>query len=163
MIKQNILNKEKVSKAVSRLYSVQALFQMEAVNLSIEQVQLEFSIYRDQENIELNSFGRADLSLFKKILDGAIKNQNLIDQGISDLLKDGWKFERIDPTLRSIFRAASSELLLGTPPKVVINEFLEIAKAFFPKGQECKLVNGILDGLAKNFMKSETISGEIVN
>ena len=163
MIKQNILNKEKVSKAVSRLYSVQALFQMEAVNLSIEQVQLEFSIYRDQENIELNSFGRADLSLFKKILDGAIKNQNLIDQGITDLLKDGWKFDRIDPTLRSIFRAASSELLLGTPPKVVINEFLEIAKAFFPKGQECKLVNGILDGLAKNLMKSETISDEIVN
>ena len=163
MIKQNILNKEKVSKAVSRLYSVQALFQMEAVNLSIEQVQLEFSIYRDQENIEFNSYGRADLSLFNKILDGAIKNQNLIDQGISDLLKDGWKFDRIDPTLRSIFRAASSELLLGTPPKVVINEFLEIAKAFFPKGQECKLVNGILDGLAKNLMKSKTISDEIVN
>ena len=163
MIKQNILNKEKVSKAVSRLYSVQALFQMEAVNLSIEQVQLEFSIYRDQENIEFNSYGRADLSLFNKILDGAIKNQNLIDQGITDLLKDGWKFDRIDPTLRSIFRAASSELLLGTPPKVVINEFLEIAKAFFPKGQECKLVNGILDGLAKNLMKSETISDEIVN
>ena len=163
MIKQNILNKEKVSKAVSRLYSVQALFQMEAVNLSIEQVQLEFSIYRDQENIEFNSYGKADLSLFNKILDGAIKNQNLIDQGITDLLKDGWKFDRIDPTLRSIFRAASSELLLGTPPKVVINEFLEIAKAFFPKGQECKLVNGILDGLAKNLMKSETISDEIVN
>ena len=163
MIKQNMLNKEKVSKAVSRLYSVQALFQMEAVNLSIEQVQLEFSIYRDQENIEFNSYGRADLSLFNKILDGAIKNQNLIDQGITDLLKDGWKFDRIDPTLRSIFRAASSELLLGTPPKVVINEFLEIAKAFFPKGQECKLVNGILDGLAKNLMKSKTISDEIVN
>ena len=163
MIKQNILNKEKVSKAVSRLYSVQALFQMEAVNLSIEQVQLEFSIYRDQENIEFNSYGRADLSLFNKILDGAIKNQNLIDQGITDLLKDGWKFDRIDPTLRSIFRAASSELLLGTPPKIVINEFLEIAKAFFPEGQECKLVNGILDGLAKNFTKSETISDEIVS
>ena len=163
MIKQNILNKEKVSKAVSRLYSVQALFQMEAVNLSIEQVQLEFSIYRDQENIEFNSYGKADLSLFNKILDVAIKNQNLIDQGITDLLKDGWKFDRIDPTLRSIFRAASSELLLGTPPKVVINEFLEIAKAFFPKGQECKLVNGILDGLAKNLMKSKTISDKIVN
>ena len=163
MIKQNNLNREKVSKAVSRLYSVQALFQMESGNLSIEQVQLEFSIYRDQENIELNNFGKADLYLFKQILDGAIKNQKLIDQGITALLKDGWKFDRIDPTLRSIFRAASSELLLGTPPKVVINEFLEIAKAFFPKGQECKLVNGILDGLAKNLMKSETNSDEIVN
>ena len=56
MIKQNILNKEKVSKAVSRLYSVQALFQLEAVNLSIEEVQLEFSVYRDKENIEFNNF-----------------------------------------------------------------------------------------------------------
>ena len=163
MIKQNKLHREKVSKAVSRLYSVQALFQMESGNLSVEQVQLEFSIYRDQENIEFSNFGRADLSLFKQILDGAIKNQNLIDQVITDLLKDGWEFDRIDPTLRSIFRAASSELLLGTPPKVVINEFLEIAKAFFPKGQECKLANGILDSLAKNLKRIETISDEIVS
>ena len=163
MIKQNKLHREKVSKAVSRLYSVQALFQMESGNLSVEQVQLEFSIYRAQENIEFSNFGRADLSLFKQILDGAIKNQNLIDQVITDLLKDGWEFDRIDPTLRSIFRAASSELLLGTPPKVVINEFLEIAKAFFPKGQECKLANGILDSLAKNLKKIETISDKIVS
>ena len=163
MIKQNKLHREKVSKAVSRLYSVQALFQMESGNLSVEQVQLEFSIYRDQENIEFSNFGRADLSLFKQILDGAIKNQNLIDQVITDLLKDGWEFDRIDPTLRSIFRAASSELLLGTPPKVVINEFLEIAKAFFPKGQECKLANGILDSLAKNLKRIETISDKIVS
>lgn len=163
MIKQNKVNREKVSKAVSRLYSVQALFQMESGNLSVEQVQSEFSIYRDQENIEFSNFGRADLSLFKQILDGAIKNQNLIDQLITSLLKDGWEFSRIDPTLRSIFRAASSELLLGTPPKVVINEFLEIAKAFFPKGQECKLVNGILDSLAKILTKTETISDKIIN
>jgi len=163
MIKQNKLNREKVSKAVSRLYSVQALFQMESGNLSVEQVQSEFSIYRDQENIEFSNFGRADLSLFKQILDGAIKNQNLIDQLITSLLKDGWEFSRIDPTLRSIFRAASSELLLGTPPKVVINEFLEITKAFFPKGQECKLVNGILDSLAKILTKTETISDKIIN
>jgi N utilization substance protein B len=163
MIKQNKLNREKVSKAVSRLYSVQALFQMESGNLSVEQVQSEFSIYRDQENIKFSNFGRADLSLFKQILDGAIKNQNLIDQLITSLLKDGWEFSRIDPTLRSIFRAASSELLLGTPPKVVINEFLEIAKAFFPKGQECKLVNGILDSLAKILTKTETISDKIIN
>ena len=163
MIKQNKLSREKLSKAVSRLYSVQALFQMESGNLSVEQVQSEFSIYRDQENIEFSNFGRADLSLFKQILDGAIKNQNLIDQLITSLLKDGWEFSRIDPTLRSIFRAASSELLLGTPPKVVINEFLEITKAFFPKGQECKLVNGILDSLAKILTKTETISDKIIN
>ena len=163
MKEQINLNRKRVSRAVTRLYSVQALFQMESGDLSLEQVQLEFSIHRDQENIEFNNFERADLSLLNQILDGAIKNQNIIDQVITDLLKDGWKFDRIDPTLRSIFRAASSELLLGTPPKIVINEFLEIAKAFFPEGQECKLVNGILDGLAKNLMKSETISDEIVS
>ena len=155
MIKESKFTNGKVSKAVSRLYAVQALFQMESGDLDLEKVQLEFSIYRDQENCENNNFVRADLPLFKKILEGTIRNQNLIDQLIVDLLKDGWPFDRIDPTLRSIFRAAASELLLGTPPKVVINEFLEIAKAFFPEGQECKLVNGILDGMAKNILRSE--------
>ena len=52
-------------------------------------MQLEFSIYRDQENCENNNFVRADLPLFKKILEGTIRNQNLIDQLIVDLLKDG--------------------------------------------------------------------------
>ena len=155
MIKKNTRPEKKVSKAVSRLYTVQALCQMESDNIALEQVLLEFTKYRDKENHKLNNFVKADLELFRKILKKTLEKQSFIDESIERLLKEGWPIERIDPILRSIFRAACSELLLGTPPKVVINEFLDIAKAFFPVGKQCQLANGVLDALAKNMMQKK--------
>ena len=69
-------------------------------------------------------------------------------------IKEDWSMERIDPTLRAIFRAAAAEFLIKTPPKVVISEFLEIAKSFFPNGKECKLANGVLDNLATKILST---------
>ena len=154
MVEKN-LPMEKVSKTVSRLYAVQALFQMESGDIALEKVKLEFENYHDQENNKFNNFVKADLELFRQILDHTIKHQIFIDQSIGILLKSGWAIDRIDPILRSIFRAASGEFLLETPPKVVINEFLDIAKAFFPTGREYLLVNGILDSLAKKNLRKE--------
>lgn len=61
-----------------------------------------------------------------------------------------WPIDRIDPVLRALFRAAGAELLdQATPPKVVINEFVDIARAFFPDGREPKFVNAVLDHMAR--------------
>jgi N utilization substance protein B len=61
-----------------------------------------------------------------------------------------WPIDRIDPVLRGLFRAAGGELLgPGTPPKVVITEFVDVAKAFFPEGKEPKFVNAVLDHMAR--------------
>jgi N utilization substance protein B len=61
-----------------------------------------------------------------------------------------WPINRIDPTLRAIFRAAGAELSEGAaPPKVVINEYVELAKAFFPEGREPKFVNAVIDHMAR--------------
>jgi len=157
LTKKNAFNKEKRSKLVSRLYMVQALFQMEAGNTTLDQVQLEFELFRDKENNKLKNFAKADLKLFRKVLDKTIESQTLIDLSINTSLKKEWPIERIDPILRAIFRAASAELLIGTPPKVVINEFLEVTKAFFPKGKECQLTNGILDNLSKSIFKKGNV------
>ena len=49
-------------------------------------------------------------------------------------------------------------MLLGatkTPNKAVINEFIEIAKAFFPEGKEAKLVNGVLDNVLSKLQKTQ--------
>ena len=140
-------------KSVSRLYSVQALFQMEACNASLERVQIEFEAFRSKENKEIDGYVKPDLDLFRNILRKMIYNQAYIDNSIKKCLKSGWSIDRIDPTLLAILRAASAEILIDTPPKVVINEFVEIAKAFFPKGKEYKLANGILDNLAKDFLR----------
>lgn len=143
------LNISKIKeKRVSRLYAVQALFQMEIGNNSVQKVQFEFENHRDLENRDKNYYSKADLIFFRKILETTVKYQSIIDINIKKSIKDDWPMSRIDPTLRAIFRAAAAEFLIKTPPKVVISEFLEITKSFFPNGKECKLANGVLDKLA---------------
>lgn len=52
--------------------------------------------------------------------------------------------------IRALFRAAGAELTqMDTPPKVVINEFVDIARAFFPEGREPAFVNAVLDHMAR--------------
>ena len=76
--------------------------------------------------------------------------QASIDQMTDRGLVAKWPINRIDPTLRALFRAAGAELLQsGTPPKVVISEYVAIARAFFPEGKEAKFVNAVLDHVAR--------------
>jgi N utilization substance protein B len=52
--------------------------------------------------------------------------------------------------LRALFRAAGAEMTqTQTPPKVVIMEFVDVAKAFYPDGREPKFVNAVLDHMAR--------------
>lgn len=61
-----------------------------------------------------------------------------------------WPIDRIDPTLRALFRAAGAELVnSATPPRVVITEFVDVARAFFPEGKEAGFVNAVLDHMAR--------------
>ena len=150
------LNISKIKeKRVSRLYAVQALFQMEIGNNSVQKVQFEFENHRDLENRNKNYYSKADLIFFRKILKTTVKYQRTIDINIMKSIKEDWPMSRIDPTLRAIFRAASAEFLIKTPPKVVISEFLEITKSFFPNGKECKLANGVLDKLATKILSTK--------
>ena len=39
---------------------------------------------------------------------------------------------------------------------VIINEFVDIAKAFFPEGKEAKFVNAVLDQISKDMLKESS-------
>jgi N utilization substance protein B len=56
----------------------------------------------------------------------------------------------VDAILRAILRAATFELIEETqvPVRVVISEYVNVAHAFFA-GDEPKVVNGVLDALAR--------------
>ena len=127
---------------------------MEANNNSIQKVLLEFEKHRDVENQDIDFYSKADLIFLKKIIETTINNQESIDKNITQSIKKDWTIERIDPTLRAIFRAAAAEFIIQTPPKIGISEFLEIAKSFFPNGKECKLANGVLDKLATQILST---------
>lgn len=137
-------------KSAARLFAVQALFQMEASGSPLEVVSEEFENHRFGATIGGDEFASGDSRLFKSLLHEAVAQQALIDQMTDRALVAKWPIDRIDPTLRALFRAAGAELVSQpTPPKVTINEYVDVAKAFFPEGREAKFVNAVLDHMAR--------------
>jgi N utilization substance protein B len=137
-------------KSAARLYAVQALFQMEASGQTLDAVRQEFETHRFGAIYEGEEMAEGDPDLFRKTLEDALNWQAKLDQMTDRALVAKWPIDRIDPTLRALFRAAGAELIEGdAPPKVVINEYVDVARAFFPEGREAKFVNAVLDHMAR--------------
>ncbi len=142
-------------KSAARLYAVQALFQMEASGQSAPAVEREFEDYRFGAEIDGDELAEGDVDLFRKLVDDAVNWQSKIDQMTDRALVAKWPIARIDPTLRALFRAAGAELTEGdAPPKVIISEYVDVAKAFFPEGREPRFVNAVLDHMAREAQPS---------
>jgi N utilization substance protein B len=137
------------ARSVARLAAVQALYQMEVSGAGSEAVIREFHDHRFDSDLEGQTLAVADEAYFATIVRGVIERQAEIDRGIVARLADGWRLERLDATARAILRCGAFELLAcpEAPTEVVINEYVEVAKAFF-EGPEPAFVNAALDGLA---------------
>ena len=151
------MSQARQAKSAARLYAVQALFQMEAAGQSADNVMAEFETHRFGAVYEDAEMAEGDPEHFRVLVDGAVSDQAKIDQMTDRALVAKWPIDRIDPTLRALFRAAGAELIQGdTPPKVVISEFVDVATAFFPEGREPKFVNAVLDHMAH-----EVVGGDL--
>jgi transcription antitermination protein NusB len=138
------------AKAAARLYAVQALFQMEAAGQSVDKVRTEFETHRFGAVYDDDEMAEGDRDLFRAVLEGAVNWQARIDQLTDRALVAAWPIDRIDPVIRALFRAAGAEIVdVGTPPKVAITEYVDVAKAFFPDGKEASFVNAVLDHMAR--------------
>jgi len=137
-------------KSASRLYAVQALFQMESSAQTVQSVCREFETHRFGATYDEGEFAEGDVDHFREVVDKAVNWQAKIDQMTDRALVAAWPIDRIDPVLRALFRAAGAELVdMATPPKVAITEYVDVAKAFFPEGKEPKFVNAVLDHMAR--------------
>ena len=143
-------NQKRKMRSAARLYAVQALFQMEHSGQTVDKVILEFEDFRFGAEYDEGDMAEGDPRLFESLMRDAVNHQALIDQMTDRALVAKWPIARIDPTLRALFRAAGAELTQSdTPPKVVIMEFVDIAKSFYPEGREPKFVNAVLDHMAR--------------
>lgn len=137
-------------RSAARLYAVQALYQMEAMGQGLDRVRAEFEDHRFGMEVDGVEFSEANVDHFRKTLTEAVSQQARIDQMTDRALVAKWPIARLDPVLRALFRAAGAELATeGTPPKVVISEYIEVARAFFPEGKEAGFVNAVLDHMAR--------------
>ena len=149
-------NEKRKIRSTTRLYAIQALFQMEQLGLSTDEVVEEFVIHRFGEEYEEGQLSDGDEALFNSIVESAVNYQAYIDQLTDRALVKKWPIARIDPTLRSLFRAAAAEITqIKTPPKIVITEYVALAHAFFPDGKEPNFVNAVLDHMAREACPTE--------
>lgn len=83
-----------------------------------------------------------------EIVDAILSKKEAIDETLATVVEN-FSPERIDPVDRAILRLATYEIIhAGTPPKVAINEGIELAKRFGTTDSR-RFVNGILDQVAK--------------
>ncbi|MEM6312052.1 MAG: transcription antitermination factor NusB [Pseudomonadota bacterium] len=143
-------NEKRKMKTAARLYAVQALFQMESSGQDVTQIKREFLDHRFGATYDGDEMMDGDIDLFTTLVEDAVNYQAPIDQMTDRALVAKWPIARIDPTIRALFRAAGAELQqVATPPKVVISQFVEVARAFFPDGKESQFVNAVLDHMAR--------------
>jgi transcription antitermination protein NusB len=144
-----------LSRSQARLAAVQALYQMDLAETDLAAVIEEFKDHR-LGDLENDTAAQVDPEHFATLLKGVVRCQREIDPMIDRQLAEGWRLTRIDSIVRAILRAAAFELmeLKDVPPRVVISEYIEVAHAFF-EGDEPRVVNGVLDSLARKLRPGE--------
>lgn len=141
-----------LGRSLARFMAVQALYAMDVGQLSFSTIKemLAFGHFGDGEDV--NNLVDEDQGYFEKLVSGVAQEQKKIDAALKVMLPKDWPLNRIDATLRALLRVATFELLLvsDVPVKVVLDEYIEIAKDFFDGEEQPKFVNGVLDGLVRH-------------
>jgi N utilization substance protein B len=133
------------NRHLSRSIVLQTLFEWDfAVSTDNQEEMLE-------RNIEEFGPGLDDDAFIKDIFLGVVKKKAIIDEIIEKAAPD-WPIAKISIVDRNILRMGLYELLFGdrkqVPPKVAINEAIELAKSFGGENSS-KFVNGVLGAVYK--------------
>lgn len=122
-----------MSRHEGRVHAMQVLFSHYYTPLAVGQIE----IFKDLIEKPLSEFSI-------ELITNTLTHLPVIDSKIKSLAKN-WKFDRIHSIDLSILRLAIFEIVyLKTPKKVVIDEYLIIAKDFSTE-EAYKFINGILD------------------
>ena len=145
-------------RTLSREIALKILYASEITSESVEEAARKFWVNENTESEEVRSYAEI-------LVLGVGVNIKSIDSSISTFA-DNWEIGRMATIDRNIIRIAAFELMFldDVPPKVAINEAIEIAKKYGDKNSG-KFVNGILDRMipsdAGKNTKGDKSSGKI--
>ncbi len=125
----------------AREYALQMLFQWEIGRQQPTRVEAGF-----WKNARAEKTTR---TFANQLFESAVAESAVVDELITQH-STNWRLERMPAIDRAILRLAVAELRSGaTPPRVVINEALELAKKFSSE-EAAPFINGILDAIHKS-------------
>ena len=143
------------ARSSARLAAVQALYQQEMEKTPLARLLDEFHQHRLGRTVDDDEHGEAvyaeaEVAFFDDVVRGVEARRAEIDEALGARLASGWTLARLDKTMLQVLRAGAYELIArpDVPAKAAINEYVDVAKAFFDD-REAKFVNGILDALAR--------------
>jgi N utilization substance protein B len=138
-------------RSAARLAAVQALYQIDMTEAPVDIVLRQFPLKDGEPDM-----AEPDGELFTKLVKGVVRRLVDIDPIVGGALSGDWTVERLEAILKSILRSAVFELLelSDVPSKVVINEYLNIAHAFYA-GPEPGMVNAVLDRVSRILREGE--------
>lgn len=148
VIRKNV-GSAKAQKIAARLAAVQVLYQMRLNNQEAKSAVSEFIDTRIGFELDGDKFVPADVELLTDIVMGVTKRWTDIEVILAKALADGKKGD-VETLLESILRAGIYELMAHgkTDTGVIINDYLNVTAGFYD-GKEPKIVNAILDKVAK--------------
>jgi len=129
------------SRHLSRSVAMQSLYEWDFRGRKIEELPTVVD-----RNIKEFASGLEDTTFIHQLIDGTIKHVNEIDK-IIEKAAPQWPLNQVAVIDRNVLRIGLFELLFGkrdeVPPKVAINEAIELAKSFGGESSG-KFVNGVL-------------------
>lgn len=138
----------------ARVVALQALYECEVARLTVGQALGVLDQVGPPESADLSDDDRGFASALAA---GAWEARQALDGRIGEAARN-WRIERMATIDRLLLRMAVHELLAHpeTPPRVVIDEAIEIAREF--SGEDAaRFVNGVLDGVFKSLKEEGRI------
>lgn len=125
----------------SREYALQLLYARDMTGWQMEELS---PLFWKDHSVSTQTSAYAD-----KIVSGVMGHAASIDILIEQNAKN-WKISRMSHVDRNILRIAVYEFLYeDSPPVVIINEAIEVAKRY-GDGESGQFVNGVLDAIRKS-------------
>lgn len=133
------------SRHLSRRRALQLLYECDARKIAPEDALRDYyhTLYTEENEVRPDPDPFLELLLY-----GAYQELELLDALITRR-SENWKVERMPMVDRNVLRLAAFELLrTDTPPAVVIDQAIELARRF--SGEDSvRFVNGVLDAMRK--------------
>ncbi len=147
------------NRHLGRIVALQALYEFEVRQQSGDaEATLDSIVERDIERYES---AIDDVAFVRELTTGVVTHQIELDEKLQPIAPE-WPIAQISRVDRTVLRMGLYELLYRrelVPPKVVINEAIELAKAF-GSDNSSRFVNGVLGTAYRTLVEGSLNHGE---